>query len=426
MDLLNNENISNVYNKNNKKSIRYKNRFDIFLVICILVLIVSPLLFNVFVKMPAAVISVGYPEIFISPRFSEFFGSDFADNLINEFKKLNPDIRVDTAGFVNDQYKAPDILFFDEGDSGELLSSGALMNLESYNSNYQYLVPLVTFMDMLYYNTALLSAAGFDRPPKTREEFLLFARTVSNGNNEVLEGAAGTAISLREDDKQAVSRDIFSWIWASGNNFLQDDSSPVFNTRAIIRDISFLGSLYREGALKKESLNLTGERLLYDFADGKIALLIASSGAIPALREKMGDETFGITTIPGSGLGGKYSFGISGIYAAISADCENSEAANVFMEFLIGNIPLMCSSLKAVPGDITNIFTGDYMQDDPFYSKARDIFESAQIVRSFTAIPNGEEYKKAVREEMQFFFETNRTPEQTAAAIQRRWEEINP
>jgi len=64
------------------------------------------------------------------------------------------------------------------------------------------------------------------------------------------------------------------------------------------------------------------------------------------------------------------------------------------------------------------------MKDDPFYSKARDIFESSEIVQGFSKTAGAEVFERIVLEEMRGFFENSRTAEQTAAAIQKRWDEI--
>jgi len=361
---------------------------------------------------------IGQKDIFVSLRFEEIFGREITETILHSFTEQNPDIRIRLMNTADDKSAASvDIHIFDEGNFSSLASSGSLLPLtDSETEEIALAVPLVSFMDLLFYNIELLKTAGFDRPPKTRDEFLSYAKTVSNGEN-----ISGAAISLSDADKQAVSRDIFSWIWASGGDFWQGEETPLINNRATVRDLAFLGSLYREGALAPSVFETTGDQRLEDFAQGKIALMIASTRAIPQLREKMGDDAFGITVIPGSGSPLNYSLGLSGIYAGINADCTHPEEARNFLNYLAEQSPLLCAELKATPGIVSDLFSSDYIKDDPFYSKARNIFEASQIVQGFSRTAGAQKFENAVREEFKIFFESGRTAEETAAAIQERW-----
>ena len=424
------------------KSVSLANKIDICIIISIFLLLICPIIYGLFSKISA---NVRQKDIYVSSRFEEIFGKEITQTILNDFTEQNPDIRIklidaEASGEADNSKtakKAPsiDILIFDEGDYSAL-ASGALLPLAAPDAESEQLaVPLVSFMDLLFYNIELLDTAGFDRPPKTREEFLSFAKTVSNG-----EEASGAAMSLSDKDRHAVSRDIFSWIWAGGGDFWpkenasgdQDEDAvprPVINTRALVRDISFFGSLYREGSLSPEVFDTTGEQRLQEFAQGKIAMIVSSTSAIASLREKMGDGAFGITVIPGSGSALRYSVGLSGIYAGINAECANPEEARIFLDFLAEKSPLLCAELKAVPGIASDLFSGDYLKDDPlkddpFYSKARSIFEASEIVQGFSKTTAAKEFEDAVRDELRIFFENTRTPEETAAAIQKRWDEI--
>jgi ABC-type glycerol-3-phosphate transport system substrate-binding protein len=419
MNLFENENIFKMYSKNMKKSIYYINRIDIFIVIVLLILLITPLIVNLFSR---AVVEPKQVNLYISVNSNDLFGKELMETLILEFEEQNPDIRLRA---VNSASEAePDILFFTEGDYNTLTAADALIELNSF-TNYesgtrQMAIPLVSFMDMLFYNIDILSAAGFDHPPKTRDEFTAYARAVLRGKFN----AAGYALSLSPNDHQALTRDIFSWIWAAGGNFLTGENDTPFITRAITSDISFFGLLNREGLLAPNIFKITGDQRLDEFILGKVAMVTASTREIPYLRAIMGDDAFGVTTIPTPGTGGKYSSSISSIYAGISAYTAYPDEAWSFLAFLAEKSSLLCSELKAVPGIISNIIPGDYVSDDPFYSKAWDIFESSVITEGFSG-KHGEEYEAVFLEELQLFFESNRTVQQTTAAIQKRWDEIS-
>jgi ABC-type glycerol-3-phosphate transport system substrate-binding protein len=470
MSLFDKESIINFYRKIKEKSIyiggrigiflrkiREKpiyigvgERIDIFLMLAILILIIAPLFVNLSFKGGAKPKQV---NLSLSLNCEKLFGTEITEILLKEFGERYPDFRFQllNASVATPEAKgrdskpdkktkgspssaetkvrvlAPDILIFDDEDFSALVAEGALMELNSY-TNYesgskQFAIPLVSFMDMLFYNINILSSAGFIRPPKTREEFAAYAKAVSGGN---FSGASGAAVSLSQKDHHSLSRDIFSWIWAAGGNFWsEEENRPVLNTRAIISDITFLGSLNRDGAFAPEIFNTSGEQRLEQFAQGKTAMMIASTRDISLLRKKMGDDAFGITTVPVPGTGGRYGTGLSTIYAGINADTAHPDEAWSFLEFLTEKLSLFCTELKAVPGAVSDLIPGDYVREDPFYSKAWDIFESSRVVQGFTGKPNAEEYETAFLEELKIFFETNRTAQETVSAIQSRWDEIS-
>nr|AGS51890.1 ABC transport system, sugar-binding protein [uncultured bacterium contig00002] len=419
--------IINVTTKETKKSIRSLNRFDVFLIILVLLLIVTPIVLNLSFRQKTEAETVKPVNLYLSPRFEELLGAEMTEKLILDFLELYPDLQIQVFNQEEiEDDREPDILIIDEGEYRALAKTGALVELSHY-TNYdsgesQLAIPLASFMNLFFYNMDILSAAGFDRPPKTRDEFLAYARAVKN--NAGLDGIAGAALSLSPADGQALSRDIFSWIWAAGGNFRTGDERPVINTRTIVNDVSFLGGLYRDGLTASGVFTTTGDWRLEEFAAGKIAMMIASSRAIPYLREKMGDNAFGITTIPVPDTAGSYNIDISGIYAALGANSPYPDEAWLFLVFLAEQSHLLREYFKAVPGLVSDIISDGYIKSDPFYSKAWDIFESSVIVKGFSGTPDEDEYENIFYEEIRAFFESNRTAQETVTAIQRRWDEI--
>jgi ABC-type glycerol-3-phosphate transport system substrate-binding protein len=416
------ENILNTYNKNSKKSIYHALRIDLFLIIALLILTVSPFIIKRYINLN---IEKKQKNLLLSPKFEELFGSEITENLLQEFMKRDSYLRMRSLKLPDDKETVPDILIFDEGSYGALIDEGKLAKFRSpVDNKEQTAITLVSFMNLLFYNIDILTSAGFDRPPKTRDEFLKYAKAVSGGNEAQLANTAGAAISLSPKDKNAVPRDIFSWIWASGGDFWQEGNMPTLNTKTMSGDIAFLGRLYNERMLAYRIFETTGEQRLEDFASGRVAMMIASTSVIPFLRERMGDKSFGVTNIPGSGLTGKYNAGISNIYAGINVNCEYPDEASDFIAFLEEQKPLFCETLKAVPGVVSGITSGDYIRNDPFYSKSHDIFESSVIVQGFSGRPYAEEYENAFLEELQIYFRSSRKVEDTINAIQNRWDEI--
>jgi len=405
--------------KRQKKSIQIAKRIDIFLIILIFIMIISPIIINLALKADS---KIKQTNLFLSSRCEELFGKEITELLLQEFNDQNPDIYIrlldasvnEEAAVKSAEEKkslffwrnkiapppsSPDIFVFDDDDFNALAAANMLLPDSA--------VPLVSFMDMLFYNIKILTDAGFDHPPKTRDEFLTSVRAVSRGNFPGI-----SAFSLNP----ALPGDFFPWIWAAGGNFWSEGKTPTFNTRAMTNDIIFFGSLNRE-----LSSVFSAEQSIEEFAQGRIAMMVASTRIIPYLLERMGSSAFGITTIPDPVTGGKYNICISSIYTGIYSGSPHPEEAWRFLEFLAEKNAVLCAELNAVPGSITNFIPGDYVKNNPFYSKAWDIFEASQIVQGFSG--DGGHYEAIIMEEINNFLTNRRTAPQTVAAIQRRWVE---
>jgi len=336
-------------------------------------------------------------DLSISPQFENLFGKELTSALIKDFEKQRPDLRIKKAE------EGADIIFFDDNDFGRLRSGSELLSLDPYIDTKpkddeiaieqdsgqdepvkktQWALPLVSFMDILFYNIDILQAANFDRPPKTRAEFLNVAKTIAHASEEQ---NAVYCFALALDDPQGYRRNIYPWIWAAGGaitggaiNGGINDGAPTLS-RASIDTIAFFGQLNREGLLPPE--HETYARLLEKFAQGKIAMITGSTGDIAYLQRGENKINFGITAIPGTAQG-KPRMGLFRIYAGISANSAMPDQAWAFISFLTGKSQILSEALAAVPGSLPAAFPGEYIVKNPLYSKAWDIFEAAEIVDS--------------------------------------------
>jgi len=384
-----------------------------------------------------------WTELQVSGQWGSVFDSDTFNGLIAEFEELNPQLRIkhtiaekapgtdapDTLIADNGNHNLPDIVFMNDSLLSNLIRQEALLPLNSFTQNSgnagQWAIPLVLSMDVLFYNVDVLQSAGFDRPPKTRDEFLRYARAVRAGPG----GAYGTAQGLSADDPHAIRREIFSWLWAAGFSVMKD-GKPVFDRNALTELIAFLSQLNQAGPPGENAFDKTGAQRLREFAQGRLAMIIAPAQAIALLREQSVNFDFGITAIPETTVPGKTSLGLSGLYAGISGICEHPDEAWLFLSFLEEKIPALAARIKSVPGRIEGLLPTaqgspvNYLRDDPLYAKAWDIFESTDIAETFSGYAPAAELEKAVREELRTCFDGNKSPANTADAIIRRWQEI--
>jgi multiple sugar transport system substrate-binding protein len=356
------------------------------------------------------------------------------DAIIEEFEEAHPEIRVilSVSEIPAGAGGKEDILLFDETEFGALMRDGALASLDPWlpaeTGNPQWAVPLVSFTDLLFYNVDLLAGAGFDRPPKNRDEFLRYGAAVASKNRG---SRFGAALSLGAEDPLGIRRDVFSWIRASGVSLITE-SRPLFTGKETAQVLDFLGNLSRQGLLAPGVFAETGTQRIEEFGEGKIALMIGSSSAIPRLGEMMKEGSFGVGMIPGPPEGrahtGKPVFSLHARYAAISAQCRRPDEAWAFLGFLMEKSSVLAAELRAVPGSGGPGFTAagvpSYIENDPLLSKAWDLYEAAEIVRDFEDLPEAEELEKALREELVPLLEGRRNGTETAEAVQKRWDAL--
>ena len=364
-------------------------RIDIFLfiaVLAVLVIAVSGRLYKESNKPRST-------DIFISPQYETLFGRDIFGALIQEFEEQNPDLRIQTA--CGD---GADIIFFDDSEIAEITAASSLASLKPYihseTRSGEWAIPLVFFMDLFFYNIDILEAANCDRPPKTRAEFLAAAKAIA-----ALNGVSPLATGLSRTDPMALRSGFYPWIWAAGGDLRTPGAENVTLSRAANEAIDFFALLYNEGLLAPDCPEKTCEQRLAEFAEGKAAMMAASSRDIPFLRHAAPTVNFGITAMPQT-VPGQNHLGLTGIYAGISAGCALPEEAWTFLAFIAGRKQILEEALGAVPGSFPGAFPAAYILNDPLYSKAWDIFEAADIVEYYPADPVEEETSRIIREKL--------------------------
>ena len=377
--------------------------------------------------------------------FSQWWQNELEANtlqtIIADFEKDHPNISIslDTHSYTEiagaalaSTPLAADIIGIDPQWFYELLRYNQLELLDAYREvqapsetemfsltdmDHQYDnwgVPLISFMAPLFYNINVLRTAGFDRPPKTWSELLSYAKAVS----KPAEGRFGLAFALSPDYPQGIMLDIYSWIWASGGTVLRD-GRPNFTDRTVVDSLNFLNNLRENNLLSPDSFSKTRQQKLDEFASGRIGLMIAPVQDIEALRRRIGEVGFGITTLPVSDTyAGKSVIGLSRWYACISSHSQYKSEAWAFLSFLSSRAAALADAADAVPG------TGIYPRDDAFYAKAYDIYENAEVTDELIGLPRMHTLETIVWEEVKNMFEGHQDAPTTARMIQTRWESM--
>jgi multiple sugar transport system substrate-binding protein len=340
------------------------------------------------------------------------------------------DINILSAGYVRESRNIELIItgegeadiFFTEGCRlAEEIAAGLYLPLDKFqrpapsSPAEKWALPLISSMDVLVYNIPLLKAAGFDRPPRTRNEFLDYARGIGTGN-----GVYPFALGLR--DARGIRRDIFSWIRAGGLPLVQD-GKPRFEGPRYTEALEFLSLLNNEGLLAPGTFTAAGGERVEEFIRGGIAMMVVSSGELRGIREKMAEGTIGITLVPqADSYSGRPVLGLSTWYAGIGAGSPHPGEAWALLSHLKKRSALLAEALVLVPG--TGIYE-PYISLDPLLDKAWDMYEAADMVEEFLEIAGTAELETALRRELEFMFrrDSPQSPAETAVAIRRSWEQ---
>ena len=267
--------------------------------------------------------------------------------------------------------------------------------------------PLLSFMNVLYYNVDILKEAGFSRPPKDRSEFLNYLRIIAEEENP-----RGTFI-IDKNNPRWIYDDIFPWIWAAGIHMIKD-GIPTVDSRQAIDSFSFLASLYRQSLILK-----SGEKKLEKFISGEAAFMTAPSNHINYLKKYMGEEAFEISNIPSpDNYAGNTFYASLGWSLGVNKASPNKKEARLFAAFLAEKGSLLSAKTSAIPES-----GPPPMETGPFYSKLWDISISSEAAQDFSGLP-WTEFEKIFREELNSLFNGETTPAKAAEEISRKWSDI--
>jgi multiple sugar transport system substrate-binding protein len=355
-------------------------------------------------------------------------------SLIREYEEQHQGIRItlntkswesvrDTL-FNAEETDMGDLLGIDPRWLSELIKNDTLEPLGAYSQdnpvnpadpeNLPWVVPLESFMTLLYYNTDILQEAGFDRPPRDQREFEAYARSTSDKGK----GRFGYALSLSPEDSNSIYRDIYPWIWASGKTMIDDDELH-FDTPPVIELLGYLNNLYKEGYIAPDIFAKTGKERIADFLSGRTAMM---SGDIRNIRiiEKAG-VSFGITAIPApASYVGKPILAAAAWYGGILKTSQYKDEAWEFLMFLAEKAPAIAVAAGTLPPSIE---TQAPMDGDSWYSKAYDINNAGEVREELIGFPGEIPLERILREELPPMFAGTQSPADTARAVQQRWQQ---
>jgi multiple sugar transport system substrate-binding protein len=338
--------------------------------------------------------------------------------LLTGYSGESPDPNISIAA----EGEAADILITEGHRLAGEIGAGVFLPLDNYHrpasAEEQWALPLVSSMDVLIYNISLLEGAGLDRPPRTRSEFLQYARTLKAGPG----GPYAISLGLNPLDAAGMSRDVFSWVRASGLPLIRD-GRPDIGGSGLPAALEFFSQLNQEGLMAPGSFTAAGADRIGEFIRGNIAMMIVSLRELRGIREKMGAGAVGITLIPhGDDYSGKPILNLSTWYAGIAAGSPHPGEAWELLRYMRDHSSLLAQALALVPGAGSY---EPYISVDPLLDKAWDMYEASDTIPDHFGPQDAGVLEAVFRRELESLFSPASpiSPDEAAAAIRQSWEQ---
>ena len=407
----------NIRNNQNQKKI------DIFLITVMSALVIGFIIVNL---IRGDIIKPGRTVLTVSGQWENIFDANTFNELVSEYGKQNPKIKIIQSAAESAQPISSDIIFMNDSTLCSLIQAKKLLPLNTFIENdsdeTQWAIPLKESFDLLFYNIDLLKSAGFERPPKNRNEYLKYAKAVSAGQNSSVRGAA---LALSQEDPYAIPREVFSWLWSAGFSVIKDNK-PQIDKKALSELFDFLKQLAESEKSEKEFLNRTINQQIEEFSQGSLALMIAPVQTISVLTAKNLNFGFGITVIPGTAVPGNNKLGLSASYTGISGTCKHKEEAWQFLSFLEEKSRSISLMIDKQSGHVHGFFPknrsdGTNQTENALYDKVMDILESSVFAETLYTHPLASELDQIVREELINCIIELTGASSAADLLQKRW-----
>lgn len=280
------------------------------------------------------------------------------DEYIAKFNEKYPDIRVevqtitDYAGQMKTRMNSKeygDVLmipgdispkdyenFFEPlGDTEELSEKYLGLNDRSYEG-VQYGIPSQMNATGLVVNKKVFEDAGITEFPKTTEDFIAALKKIKENDSSIVplytNYAAGWTLSNWDFTRTGVSGD------ADFTNEMTSDTSPFDEGDTMYTIYNTLYTVAKEGLIESDPTTSDWEQSKVDLANGKVAVMVLGSWAVPQVQEANEDNADNITfeAFPVTASDGKQYMPIGGDYNyGINVNSKHKKAARKFIDWMV-------------------------------------------------------------------------------------------
>lgn len=221
------------------------------------------------------------------------------------------------------------------GDTEELSEKYLGLNDRSYEG-VQYGIPSQMNATGLVVNKKVFEDAGITEFPKTTEDFIAALKKIKENDSSIVplytNYAAGWTLSNWDFTRPGVSGD------PDFTNEMTSDTSPFDEGDTMYTIYNTLYTVVKEGLIESDPTTSDWEQSKVDLANGKVAVMVLGSWAVPQIQKINEDnadnimfEAFPVTASDGKQympIGGDYNYGIN-------VNSKHKKAARKFIDWMV-------------------------------------------------------------------------------------------
>lgn len=221
------------------------------------------------------------------------------------------------------------------GDTEELSEKYLGLNDRSYEG-VQYGIPSQMNATGLVVNKKVFEDAGITEFPKTTEDFIAALKKIKENDSSIVplytNYAAGWTLSNWDFTRTGVSGD------PDFTNEMTSDTSPFDEGDTMYTIYNTLYTVAKEGLIESDPTTSDWEQSKVDLANGKVAVMVLGSWAVPQIQEINEDNADNITfeAFPVTASDGKQYMPIGGDYNyGINVNSKHKKAARKFIDWMV-------------------------------------------------------------------------------------------
>lgn len=221
------------------------------------------------------------------------------------------------------------------GDTEELSEKYLGLNDRSYEG-VQYGIPSQMNATGLVVNKKVFEDAGITEFPKTTEDFIAALKKIKENDSSIVplytNYAAGWTLSNWDFTRPGVSGD------PDFTNEMTSDTSPFDEGDTMYTIYNTLYTVAKEGLIESDPTTSDWEQSKVDLANGKVAVMVLGSWAVPQIQKINEDnadnimfEAFPVTASDGKQympIGGDYNYGIN-------VNSKHKKVARKFIDWMV-------------------------------------------------------------------------------------------
>jgi multiple sugar transport system substrate-binding protein len=282
-----------------------------------------------------------------------------------------------------------------------------------------WMIPVANFVYPMFVNEDLMKKAGVSATPTNRTEFTAAANALAKlGNN-----TAGWVLPLDTATPNGIQNDVMSWVWASGGSMLKDGKPNLVGNADVKAALEFIKGMYDSGSIAKGAFTMKEQDKVNEFTNGRVGMMINSLTHVNPIRQQNTDLMFAVAAIPSAdGYTGKGALPYASWGIGVAANSKHQAEAFKLVSFLMGKDvnAKICSAAHAFPGN--NQAVPDFVNSDPIFKQAFDIYQKSNAINEFTGLPVAEQLMRDFDEQFQKYLAGKQSVDDTLTNAQKAWE----